>query len=95
MVEEYFQKKCELNDDGFFKWCTAMHLFLDREANAQVKGLVQVNLFSFKTGQERCVGVCYRNSHKKDARKVMLNVCPWCGEKILNEKAPTTKQSEQ
>ena len=76
--------KCKLKEDGFFEWCTALDRMLHPEANAWVKGLVQVNLFNFNTGKESCLGVVYRDSHLKKAQKIMLNKCPWCGEDILN-----------
>jgi len=76
--------KCKLKEDGFFEWCTAMEKMLYPEANAQVKGLVQVNLFNFTTGKESCLGVAYRDSHLKKCNKIVLNKCPWCGEDIFN-----------
>lgn len=77
--------KCELKKDGFFDWCNAMGLMLHEEANAWVKGLVQINLTNLASGDESCLGVVYRKDSKRKGEKVMLNVCPWCGEKILNQ----------
>ncbi len=77
------KEKCELNKDGFYDWCNGMNKKLHPEANAKVKGLIQVNLFNFTTGKESCLGVVYKSDiHDKG---LILNLCPWCGEGILNQ----------
>ncbi len=75
--------KCKLKEDGFYEWCNGMNTKLHGEANAKVKGLVQVNLFNFKTTKESCLGVVYKRD--VNDKGLMLNLCPWCGEKILNK----------
>lgn len=76
--------KCTLKENGFIDFCTGMDRCLEPQANTKSKGLVQLNLYNFKTGKERCLGVVYQKSRKD--RGLMLNLCPWCGENILFEK---------
>lgn len=80
------QIKCERTSDGFFKYCVAMDMCLHPEANAYVKGLIQLNVFSFKTGESRVAGVAYRTASGQKAKSIMLNVCPWCKEDISPQK---------
>ena len=83
MIEEKI-KCCTLRKDGYFDWCEAMNIMLHPEANAEVKGLIQKNVYNIKTNIERCIGVAYRESSKFKSRSIMLNVCPWCEARILN-----------
>lgn len=45
------------------------------------KGLVYLATYNIKTEKERVVGVYYKKSSTD--RGLMLNYCPFCGEKIL------------
>ena len=77
--------KCELKKNGFYGWCNGMSMMLHNEANARIKGLVQINLYNFAKDTSSCLGVVYRKDSKLKGIKLMLNRCPWCGEKILNK----------
>lgn len=61
-------------------WCSQMDAVLAPEANQRVKGVVQINITSMQTGNQRIAGIAYRT--KASDRGVFLNVCPWCGEPI-------------
>ena len=54
-----------------------------QEPNARKKGLVPIQVMNMKTTEMSIIGVAY----KMDARDkgVMINYCPWCGEKVLFE----------
>lgn len=76
------EAKCELKKNGFFDWCTGMKKCLEPMANEGHKGLIQVNLSNLETMKTTCLGVKYKlNAQDKG---LLLNICPWCGEKIIN-----------
>lgn len=67
------------------QWCNAMDISLgDTLANAKKRGLTTIVAYNMENGKGRLVGVAYR-TRASDAG-IMLNVCPWCGEPILQEK---------
>lgn len=47
-------------------------------------GLYSPELFNFETGETRRIGIAFRKNKK--AKGLWFNVCPFCGEKILNDK---------
>jgi hypothetical protein len=58
-------------------WCTRMEERLAPEANAHVKGFVQLTVTDFKTGKGHRRGVMYRKSPQD--RGFVMNFCPFCG----------------
>ena len=74
--------KCELKKNGLFNWCNAMRQRLEPLANEGYKGLIQINLSNFKTRNTTCLGIKYKLNAKD--KGLLLNKCPWCGEKIIN-----------
>jgi len=61
------------------KWCKTLADRLQIK-NAHGKGLAPFVLMSMTTGKDTVYGVVYKTDAKDDG--VLLNVCPWCAEKI-------------
>jgi len=80
-MNEERKHKCYFNKDSVFKPCKG----LDTNVNWQGDtGLIAPELFNFTNGECRIIGIVYKRL-KKD-KGIYLNVCPFCGEKILNDK---------
>lgn len=47
------------------------------------KGIVDITVISVDDGSTKHIGIAYKDSKK--SRGIMLNYCPFCGEKILKE----------
>lgn len=73
-------RRCGFLDDGGMQFCAAMDRYV-RPSGEGYKGLFLVETFKHdRKPQARTIGVKMRNGAKDNG--VMLNVCPWCLEKI-------------
>lgn len=66
------------------EWCLSMERALEPLANSHKKGFSTLVITHLPTGKTRVAGVVYKKA--PNDRGIMLNLCPWCGEKILWEK---------
>lgn len=69
--------KCDGSNAEF---CDALSDRLEDHANATRKGLVLMVAMNITTGGRRVVGVCFKRGAKDGG--LMLNICPFCGERI-------------
>ena len=73
--KEEFRPKCAVGTP-----CTWLERHLEAEPNSRTKGLHLVEVVSLKHSKTRVAGVAFRLT--RNARPLMLNFCPWCGESI-------------
>jgi hypothetical protein len=64
--------KCSLSN-----WCSTLNSKIE---NANHKGFVLLRAMNADTGKERLLGIAYKTSVTDSG--VMLNFCPFCGERI-------------
>lgn len=81
-------KKCSKKE-----WCLLMERALEPEANSHKKGLSILVVTNILTNKDRVVGVVFKKAAAD--RGIMLNACPWCGEKILWEKDTDSPAEEK
>lgn len=87
-VREDVTLKCSLTPR---RWCRRLDERLEPEANANRKGLVLFVLFDINTGENEVVAAVFKTSGKD--RGLILNFCPWCGEKIFDDVKYKTKHA--
>lgn len=75
MAEQF---KC--SESGF---CPAMVRYLEPEPNGHTTGISTVQICNLRTGDFRVGGVVYKRTPRTGKQGVMLNYCPWCGERVL------------
>jgi len=80
MPNEDKRIECEI-EDGKLLICASLEDKVQL-ANEHKKGLVCVVIFNMKTGNDKFIGVAYKEDANDNG--VMLNYCPWCGKNILN-----------
>lgn len=74
-------------------YCKALDDRIEGMANHRGKGLVLMVMTNFTTGDTRKVGVAYKLSAKDGG--LLLNHCPFCGERIdQGFRNPATGESE-
>ena len=73
--------KCYFSKDGSFDGCKAMRILLENDKNLEVPSVL-----NFKTGSERNAYVCMKPNKRKGVKGLAFNLCPFCGEDIMNEK---------
>jgi len=70
-------KKCKIGE-----YCEMLKSKLEN-TNETIKGIVPITVVNLKTFEDRHVGLCYRKSTTD--KGLILNFCPFCGEKIYEE----------
>ena len=77
-MSEVQYAKCQVG-----KYCNSLR---DRiqESNSRQKGIVPINIITLTSHEITHVGLCYKQSSKD--KGLMLNYCPFCGQKIIDTK---------
>ena len=81
MEKEKIIHKCYFDLEGKYNPCAAMN----KKVNwLNDKGIYCPEIINFTTSLVRRIGVSYKL--KKKEKGIWFNVCPFCGEHILNDK---------
>jgi hypothetical protein len=71
---------CRPPQRGMGRWCVGLSAILSGDVN---RGVFVYDIYNFKTGKSRVLGVAARTAGKRNGSPIMFNRCPYCGEPIL------------
>ncbi len=73
-------KKCSVRDGRFVDPCNTLEKAVDASGFSKAKGLYRHELYNTKTGEHSRTMFGLRA--KDFPNGLLLNFCPWCGERI-------------